>query len=273
MILPYYGLNFMLRFIMNGFKTTKTVLFYPQRPYNCYMIYKICRLLGYSVINNPKQKFDIVMSWEDATFRKSPFLSELARTKAVLNIGCNDISKKRIDSVFRQAFGYALSIDPLSYEGRCVKKSDLNGKRDGRIIDCPVEKPEDGFVYQMLIDNTVGDSLVQDIRVPVFGEQIPLVYLKQRSISNRFGNTTHSSRISGVYDNFSCDEVEKIILFCKKMGLDYGELDILRNKGDGKIYIVDVNSTPSGPPTRISGKEAEKALRILARAFEETFVN
>ncbi len=102
----YYGFNFMLRFIANGFKTTRTVLFYPQRPYNCYMIYKICRLLGYSVINNPKQKFDIAISWEDATFRKSPFLSELARTKVVLNIACDDVSKRNIDSVFRQVFGY-----------------------------------------------------------------------------------------------------------------------------------------------------------------------
>ncbi len=162
-------------------------------------------------------------------------------------------------------------IDPLSYKGKCVKKSNLNGRRDGRIIDCPVEKPQEGFVYQMLIDNTAGDFLVRDIRVPLLGENIPLVYLKYRSISDRFGDTTHRSEISRLNDNFSRAEVEKIILFCKQMGLDYGELDILRNKDDGKIYVVDVNNTPSGPPTNISGKEGRKALRILAKAFEESF--
>lgn len=41
------------------------------------------------------------------------------------------------------------------------------------------------------------------------------------------------------------------------MGLDYGELDILRNNLDGRIYVVDVNKTLWGPP-QFNFKRPEK---------------
>jgi hypothetical protein len=34
------------------------------------------------------------------------------------------------------------------------------------------------------------------------------------------------------------------------MGLDYGELDVLRDADDGRLYVVDVNTTPFGPVNR-----------------------
>lgn len=36
---------------------------------------------------------------------------------------------------------------------------------------------------------------------------------------------------------------------CRIMGLDYGELDVLRDTEDGKLYVADVNNTPWDPPT------------------------
>ena len=38
----------------------------------------------------------------------------------------------------------------------------------------------------------------------------------------------------------------KILAVCREMGLDYGELDVLRDREDGRLYILDVNDTPSG---------------------------
>ena len=41
------------------------------------------------------------------------------------------------------------------------------------------------------------------------------------------------------------DEVERLLEFCGAIGLDYGELDVLLDNGDGRIYVVDVNKPPT----------------------------
>lgn len=56
------------------------------------------------------------------------------------------------------------------------------------------------------------------------------------------------------------------------MGLDWGELDILRNKDDGRAYIVDVNNTPAGPPNHLSKEDKERALQQLATTFARVFL-
>ena len=40
----------------------------------------------------------------------------------------------------------------------------------------------------------------------------------------------------------------------------------------GRIYIVDVNNTPYGPPNHIEPAEGDLAVRILADTFVEEFV-
>ena len=60
---------------------------------------------------------------------------------------------------------------------------------------------------------------------------------------------------------------EKILLFCRRMGLDYGELDMLRDREDGRLYIVDVNNTPFGPPHGLPKAHAADAVRTLAENF------
>ena len=79
----------------------------------------------------------------------------------------------------------------------------------------------------------------------------------------------------GPYDKFRSrtDEQAQVIEFAKKMNLDYGEFDVLRDLDDKKIYIVDVNNTPFGPPSNISGSEGKKAISILAKAFREAFLS
>jgi hypothetical protein len=34
------------------------------------------------------------------------------------------------------------------------------------------------------------------------------------------------------------------------MGLDYGELDAVRDAASGRLYVLDVNNTPFGPPAK-----------------------
>src|SRR5258708_7256431 len=64
----------------------------------------------------------------------------------------------------------------------------------------------------------------------------------------------------------------KIIMFCKEIGLDLGELDILRDKDDGRLYIVDANTTPGNLARCLSKKEKKLALKRLALTFEKAFL-
>ena len=57
------------------------------------------------------------------------------------------------------------------------------------------------------------------------------------------------------------------------LGLDYGEIDVLRDRNEGKIYIVDVNNNPAGPPEPISALDGNLAIVRLAEAFENTFAS
>ena len=41
----------------------------------------------------------------------------------------------------------------------------------------------------------------------------------------------------------------------------------LRNRDDGRIYIVDVNKTDMGPPAAMKRVDKLKAMRGLANAF------
>jgi hypothetical protein len=64
-------------------------------------------------------------------------------------------------------------------------------------------------------------------------------------------------------------EQEKIGEFANAMALDFGGLDVLRNRDDGQIYIVDANKTDMGPPSALSGQGKLKAMRGLADAFAD----
>lgn len=52
------------------------------------------------------------------------------------------------------------------------------------------------------------------------------------------------------------------------MRLDFGGLDILRDKQTGRIYIVDVNKTDMGPPFALPLKEKLRAVDIIAKQFQ-----
>ena len=70
---------------------------------------------------------------------------------------------------------------------------------------------------------------------------------KKRFVDKDFANKS-ATLVKNINKILSIDEAEKIRLFCERMKLDYCELDVLRDKNNGRIYIVDANSTPAGPP-------------------------
>lgn len=249
-------------------------LFYPQPPKHRSIIYKICFISGYRITCDPALAHDLAFSWEIATHRNpDATLAALDRRTPVINLRCTDISKRRVDEVFREVFGYSLMIDPRQYRGPCVAKSDLNAEHDGRILQCPVETVQEGSVYQRLVNNRVEGDLVMDIRVPVLRDHIPFAYIKyHHAAENVRFREAHAATLAELSERVSAGEARKILEFCARIGLDFGELDMLRDNDDGRLYIVDVNNTPRGPPRTMSPRDHWHALRRYQAEFERMFL-
>ena len=217
-----------------------TIGFAPDQPRPWYLVRSAAAWAAMRVV--PASDADVVMFFEDATW--SDPLSAPARARA-LNFGCRDISKSRVASVFEEVFGYPLTIDPTTHRGPAVEKSEVNSMHDGRIIDCPYDARE-GFVYQRLIDTSDGHHIT-DLRTPCVGGVPVLVWVKSRPASQIFSVHNRRIRLREPDQVFSNSEVSAIRRFCSAFGLDWGGLDILRDRIDGRLYIVDVNKTDVGP--------------------------
>jgi hypothetical protein len=261
---------FYLNSVLNG-RQAKTILFYPEYPQHRTIIYKILKHLRYNITSNPNHKSDLAFYWEDTTFRKTQFVFKKFNPEKMININCTDISKEKISEVFEEIFSYGFNVDPETYSGECVMKNNLNAKHDGVIMKCPVQNPEKGFVYQKILNNKINDDLVMDIRTPVLKGVIPFIYLKFKKIKDRFTNDLYKSEVASVNEYLTQEEIKKISEFCLRTGLDYGELDVLRSKDDGKIYIVDVNYTPWGPPAKLSEDESRMAVIRISEAFRKIY--
>lgn len=250
----------------------KTILFYPEAPKTFHTLYKICHYLGWKITTNPKKQSDLCIFFEDTTFRNEyPVLLERNKTQHVINLSCTDISKSYVDEVFEEVFGYKMSLDPRTHTGVCVRKSDINAVHDGKVVDCPCE-PEEGYVYQKLINTVNVDNRATDLRVHIFNDSIPVVLERYKELNDIFDFTVDATFLE-TDEALTKDEQEKVIRFCKKMGLEYGELDTLRSKDDGLLYIVDVNNTPSGPigPLYENNIDIKRWFLELAEATEREF--
>jgi hypothetical protein len=187
----------------------------------------------------------------------------------VINGGRPNTEKGHVKSVFSQVFGYGFDVDPTHYAGlAAAKKSSDNGSHSGVTISCPIDKPEPGYTYDRLISNDFGEvsgeRFVVDLRTVIINGVARLVYGKVRPLASRYSNINSYARMLTPFEVFSSNELDLIETFCDEMNMDYGEIDILRDKDDGNLYIVDVNNTPYGPPNYIRHGERDVALRSVA---------
>lgn len=249
-----------------------TILYYPDRPHGLFMIWKAAKVLGLRQVADLHDGADVRVLWDCGTVVDREARDRLSQVGSrVLNLHAVDISKARVHDVFAATFGYSHAIDPTVYEGTCVEKSDTNAKHDGQIIRCPIPARKHGRVYEKVIDNTVDATTVQDIRVPVIGGAIPFVYRKHRPESHRFSNIGFA-QLEPADALLSADERHRLIEFCRGMGCDVCEVDVLRDNGDGRIYAVDVNKTSYGPPPRLPLGPSLEAIQLWAKAFEREFL-
>ena len=210
-------------------------------------------------------KADAVFYFEDQTLVKPPQIPA-GITGKTFNFGCYDISKSNVASTFEQVFGYNLAVDPHKYKGPIAVKSEKNGAHDGyqTVAPLPVgEAADPNMVYQKLIDNSVDGKWAEDMRCPIIGGEIKLVFVKRRPLEKRFANLNSSVVLCEPDDLLSDVERAKLKEFAKAMHLDWGGMDVLRNKQDGKIYVVDVNKTDMGPPIALSIADKSKSVAVL----------
>jgi hypothetical protein len=184
--------------------------------------------------------------------------------------------KGHIKSVFASVFGYSFDVDPTSYTGMAAaKKGADNGSHSGKTVHCPIDVPEPGYTYDRLIANDFGDAngetFVVDLRTVIVDGAARLVYGKLRPLANRYANLNSYARTLTPGEVFSPAELRLIEAFCREIKLDYGEIDILRDRIDGRIYVVDVNNTPYGPPNYLRNGEGDVALRIIADLATRSF--
>jgi len=259
-----------LSWIKNGF-SLPVIVAYPDYPSKKTTIYKIARKLGYRITNKQLARAQHVLWFHDTTFASSELLVQRYPNKKVINRKCIDISKKHVDAVHHQVFGYSTIIDPTAHSGAAVAKSDINALHDGEIIRCPIIQPSEKAVYQIVIDNQTENGEYVDIRVPVIGGKIPLVYSKFKKESVRFTNKVHRSELHSPERVFSEQELKSICEMAAAMGADFCEFDVLRDNQTKRIYVIDVNKTPYGPPFGLSANDNNKAVLLLSNAFREEF--
>lgn len=226
---------------------------------------RLCAALGYRVVALPARSYDIAFKYHDSTFTDVSLTAPF-RGGPSINTGSLDISKARVDREFEAVFGRATLLDPRHHVGPMVEKPNLNSKRGIRLVDGPAE-PRDGFVYQRLIDSSVDDAHYLEYRVPCYDGVVPLVYRQIEREEERFKKIKASVEILAPDDCFSPEELAGIAGLCKAMGVEFGELDVIRDRRDGDIYVVDVNNTPYGPPVVLDDAGHVQAVRILSDAF------
>lgn len=259
-----------LRLAFLGWRTrarqrqVRTLGVMPHRPLPPYTLWAIAQILGLELVSKPT---DSTILFVDSTYADQ-------RVSTWINGKCIDVSKTAVADAFTQISGRELAVDPRTHHGPMLEKSEYNGLHKGAIVVGPVAAPKAGFVYQRLIDNTMGDGEeVEDLRACIVGNSMPLVYRKHRSIAKRFDGTSERTTFVDPDDVFSTGEQQMVLDVCARLGLDFGDVDVLRDRHSGELFVVDVNKTSIAPPIHLPYNERTQALRVLAAAFKREFLD
>ena len=188
----------------------------------------------------------------------------------LVNFGCKDISKSNVAAAFERAAGYSLSVDPRTYTGTMVEKSEKNACHDGRVLEGPIEPLADK-TYQVLVDNEIPGGLIEDLRCCICGGAPAIVFRKRRPIGRRFLNENAEVLLDTPENGYTDDEIRVISRFAEQIGLEWGGVDVLRDNASGKIYIVEENKTDMGPPVAVKLGDKLKSTRRMAKAFGAAF--
>jgi hypothetical protein len=245
-----------------------TIAFTPERARPWYLIWAVSRAAGAKLTKDPSQA-DVVMHFEDATYSPNDPPLRLKAGAKLVNYNARDVSKSNVARASGIAFGTPLAVDPSKYVGQAVEKSEINAAHDGHIVQCPTPAIP-GRAYQRVIDNRMADpDYVEDLRTCTVGGKPVCVFLKRRQVTKRFLNTNTEVLLRSPEEVFSAAEMEQIGAFTREIGLDWGGVDVLRDRTDGKLHIVDANKTDMGPPVALNLPDKIRATYMLRDAFRK----
>lgn len=245
-----------------------SIWFTPERARPWYLVRAVSHMAGAKLAKDISQA-DIVMQFEDATVSAHAAPTNVKRGARLVNFNCVDISKSRVAEASERAFGTPLAVDPTTYVGKAVEKSQINAAHDGHIVQCPTPALP-GRAYQRVIDNRARDpNLVEDLRTCTLGGKPIVVFIKRRPVTKRFQNTNVEVLLRRPEEVFSAEEMDQIGVFTREIGLEWGGVDVLRDRSDGRLCIVDANKTDMGPPIALNLPDKMIATRMLAQAFRD----
>ena len=258
------------------------LLTYPDKIVECAKLAFLCKRLGIEVTNNIKDNFDIAIYWNwNPNQLPDQELIEISNRIKVINIKCTNVLKGFVDKAWGLASGYSITIDPRNSR-RYVKKSQLQWKshtgeiHDGRVCDKP-QKPDNKYVYQKLINNTIKNKsgeLYQVLRVLIFNENIPYIFINDQTL--RFKPHKAKTFVKVIYDKIeyiSHEEIKTILKFCKITGVEYAEIDFLRDNKSGLLYAIDINNICGNAFHRLPDSLSEKLKIIEAETFKKEFLS
>ncbi len=232
--------------------------FTPEAPRYFHAVYMLCQRLNVDIV--PVDGADVVFHWADVTVRAEPH--DLDPT--AINARVRDISKRHVSEVHAQVFGYDLQPDPGATE--YVEKSDANATHDGHVVERASGAA--GVVVQRLIDNRLDDHVVIDYRVSVMDGRIVCTLQRYRPVGDRFTHAGHVVTLVVEADStFDLDEQARLVGMCEAMGVDWADLDVLRDRSSGRLYVVDVNPTRGPPHPSHVGPELARYWRLQEQGF------
>ena len=207
-----------------------TILFYPDPLNQNCKIHQHLLQLEISFHNDIYKPYDIFIYW--SYHKAKAELDEFTRTHKGLNKGCDDISKTRINDFFDN-----INVNPETYEGLVVRKTEGQCSLDETVMQCPTPK-QDGYVYRKYIETKV-DGMFVDYRLFYFGG-IKFICIKRNPgpMFSRQSYTWHPMEIDCI-PKAKRDEIEDK---CKAFGFDIGEVDVLKDVNTGLFYVIDINN-------------------------------
>lgn len=235
------------------------IWFAPERPPPWYVAWSAMTLAGFDFARDEGEA-DLCFYFEDKTVGSAP-----RTTLPVLNGACTDISKSRVARVFADAAGYALAIDPSRHAGIAVEKGEENGVHDGRLVACPMAA-QAGRTYQLFVDCSDG-CVATDYRTTIVDRRPVYVLEKKKPADGRFSIHNDTVVFRETAEIFSAAEIALLVRFAEAMALDWAAVDVLRDRRDGRIYVVDVNKTDTGPAVDLDGRDRRRLKRALTAAF------
>ena len=238
------------------------------------MVRRIAQELGYSLTPQENDTGIVgAIKWEPNRVGKTEYHLSYYSGFIANNHTCN-ISKTPMGNSFEKVFGYNINVNPEEYEGLVVKKSNGQGRHNGKIIQCPISKPKPAC-YQIFLNWRTRDGLyLKEYRIPVIGGEVPFVYYKKKTEEQKWKAGCAELEILPTPKAFSTEELAKINQFCDEINLDFAAIDIMRHPDTNKMYIIDVNNTPWGPPRLVEANpfESEYVFREVSYFFKKNLI-